>query len=120
MPIARRGTTATPLQIDYAGAPTFLVDASVFPGSSGSPVFICNSGGYPSRSGFVVGTRVLFLGVIAEVAVREEHGQIDFVSIPTAEVPIVRTQQMIDLGVVYKSSTVLDTVLDFLRQSRAV
>ncbi len=39
LPIVRRGTTATPFQIDYVGEPKFLIDASVFPGSSGSPVF---------------------------------------------------------------------------------
>jgi len=120
MPIARRGTTATPVQIDYNGAPIFLVDASVFPGSSGSPVLICNSGGYASKSGFVIGTRVFFLGVIAQVAIREEFGKIEFVSIPTAQIPIVKTQQMIDLGVVYKSSTVIDTVLDFLKVNKAL
>ena len=38
-PIARKGITATPPAWDYGGRPTFLVDASVFHGSSGSPVF---------------------------------------------------------------------------------
>lgn len=115
MPVARRGTTATPIQIDYNGKSLFLIDASVFPGSSGSPVFICNSGGYESKGNFNIGSRIFFLGVISQVVIREEHGKIDFVSIPTVQVPIVRTQQMIDLGVVYKSTTVLDTVLDFLK-----
>jgi len=45
-PIIRRGTTATPVQLDYCGMPAFLVDASIFPGSSGSPVFIVNENGY--------------------------------------------------------------------------
>jgi hypothetical protein len=36
----RRGMTATPPQLDYCGRPTFLIDASVFGGSSGSPVFL--------------------------------------------------------------------------------
>lgn len=35
-PIVRRGITATPYQLDYQGKPNFLIDASVFPGSSGS------------------------------------------------------------------------------------
>ena len=38
-PILRVGTTATPVQLDWDGWPIFLIDASVFPGSSGSPVF---------------------------------------------------------------------------------
>lgn len=110
MPVVRRGTTATHLQIDYEGKPLFLIDASVFPGSSGSPVLIANTGGYSHKGGFVVGNRVLFLGIISSVAIREEQGQIAFISSPVSQVPIVRTQQMIDLGIVYKASTILETV----------
>ena len=111
MPVIRRGTTATHLQIDYEGKPLFLIDASVFPGSSGSPVLIANTGSYASKSGFNVGaSRVLFLGIISSVAIREEHGQIAFISSPVSQIPIVKTQQMIDLGIVYKASTILDTV----------
>lgn len=40
LPIARRGTTATPIYVDHNNEPKFLIDASVFPGSSGSPVFL--------------------------------------------------------------------------------
>lgn len=46
LPIARRGQTATPLQNNYRGEPAFLIDASVFGGSSGSPVFIFDRGSY--------------------------------------------------------------------------
>jgi len=122
LPIARRGITATPLQVNYEGKPTFLVDASVFPGSSGSPVFISNSGGYSDKRGnvFLGSSRVFFLGVIAQVVIREEHGKIDFVSIPTTQLPIIKTQQMINLGIVYKSSAVLETVLDFLKVSNVL
>ena len=37
LPITRQGITATHPSIDYQGRPIFLIDASVFPGSSGSP-----------------------------------------------------------------------------------
>ncbi len=121
LPVFRRGITATPIQIDYEGKPIFLVDASVFPGSSGSPVLIYNLGGYTSRKGFTVGTRVFFLGIITQVVYREEQGQLEFANIPTALVPIVRTREMIDLGVVYKARTVVETVqrlLSTLEKSR--
>ncbi|GAP08814.1 hypothetical protein ATHL_03775 [Anaerolinea thermolimosa] len=110
MPVVRRGTTATHLQLDYEGKPLFLIDASVFPGLSGSPVLIVNTGGYSHKGVFEVGNRVLFLGIISSVAIREEQGQIAFISSPVFQVPIVRTQQMIDLGIVYKASTILETV----------
>ena len=40
MPILRRGTTATPIALNFEGRPEFLIDAAVYPGSSGSPVFV--------------------------------------------------------------------------------
>ena len=115
MPIIRRGTTATPVQFDFDGSRTFLVDASVFPGSSGSPVLICNQGFYTGGNGLVVGNRALFLGVLAQAVFREEEGKIR-IAAPSDNAPIVRTQQMIDLGVVYKSATVVETVEEVLRR----
>lgn len=116
MPVVRRGITATPFLIDYNGEPKFLIDASVFPGSSGSPVFVANFGYYANREGrLMAGTRVALLGVISEVAIMEARGRIDFEPIPTQQVPIVRTSQMLNLGIVYKSPTVQETVQDFLR-----
>lgn len=40
LPIIRKGITATQYKLDYNGTKTFLIDASIYPGSSGSPV-IC-------------------------------------------------------------------------------
>lgn len=110
LPVIRRGLTATPLQIDFEGKPIFLIDASVFPGSSGSPVFLYNLGAYGTRRGFRVGTRVFFLGIVSQVFYREEEGEIVKRPIPTIQKPVAIIKQMIDLGIVYKSSAVLETV----------
>jgi hypothetical protein len=115
LPIVRRGITATPLQTNYCGEPIFLVDASVFPGSSGSPVFICNTNGYSSKTGFTVGSRILFLGVIGSVYFRPEYGEIKSVPIPTEHKSVVQTNQMIDLGAAYKAHTVVETIEGFMR-----
>jgi hypothetical protein len=67
-PILRRGSTATPLQLNYGGEPEFLIDASVFPGSSGSPVFIANFATYMNgRTGEVKvgGSRTMILGILS-------------------------------------------------------
>lgn len=69
-PIIRRGITATPVWNDFEGHPGFLIDAGVFPGSSGSPVFILNQGSYATRESLVVGSRLLFLGIITDTVVR--------------------------------------------------
>ena len=118
-PIARVGVTATPIALDYGGRKAFLIDASVFPGSSGSPVFILNTGSYsPKAGGLVVGSRLLFLGILSAVFVRVERGEFEIVDIPTAQVPVVTTEQMIDLGYVYKGDMVQETVSHFLATRR--
>jgi len=111
LPVIRRGITATPIAVDFQRERKFLVDAAVFPGSSGSPVFLYNVGSYAQKSGgTVIGSRILFLGVIAAVFFREDAGKIQMVDIPTGQVPIAVVRQMINLGIVFKSQTVLETV----------
>ena len=114
LPVARRGLSATPYTVDYEGDPVFLIDASVFPGSSGSPVFLYNIGNWRSNQASVAGDRVLFLGVLSSVFYREEDGTIKARDVPTRVEPYVETKQMIDLGVVYKSRTVRETITHFL------
>ena len=117
LPVARRGITATPATVDYEGRPVFLVDASVYPGSSGSPVFIYNTDGWTNGSGtLVAGGRVVFLGVLAAVLYREEDGTIEFGEVPAALRARVSTKQMIDLGVVFRARTVEEAIEDSLRQ----
>lgn len=116
LPIARRGITATPPSVDYDGNPTFLIDASVFPGSSGSPVFIYNAGSWLEESRGVLGSeRVLFLGILSSVFYRVSDGSLEFREIPTGIHPVPVNREMIDLGVVYKASTIIETIECLLR-----
>lgn len=73
-PLIRRGITSTPVWNDFQGEPAFLIDAGVFPGSSGSPVFILNQGSYSTQDGVVVGSRLLFLGVLTQTMIRNTGG----------------------------------------------
>lgn len=99
LPVARRGTTASPLAVDFEGTPRFLIDASVFGGSSGSPVFILNQGSWGTKvGGLVAGSRLMFVGVIAAVFFRTHLNQIIPVPIPTQVQPMAQQQEMIDLG----------------------
>ncbi len=72
-PIVRKGITATPIWNDFDGKNIFLIDAGVYPGSSGSPVLIINSGSYSHSGGITVGNRVLFLGMISKTMLRKEE-----------------------------------------------
>lgn len=116
LPVVRRGITATPISVDFEGKPTFLIDASIFPGSSGSPVFLCNIGSYsPKGKGLVVGSRVFFLGVVASVFIRKDLNTIELIDIPTGKIPVVATTQMVDLGIVYKSIVIKELIEEFLK-----
>jgi hypothetical protein len=121
-PVFRKGITATPLQLDYEGSKSFLIDASVFPGSSGSPVFIYDKGGFSPRGGGINlgGDRFLFIGVIAKSFSRNESGRIEFRPESTGVVPVPITNQMIDLGIVFKSEMVIETIEEFFKSRKKV
>ncbi|EVT83464.1 S1 family peptidase [Vibrio parahaemolyticus] len=71
-PLVRRGITSSPIWNDFNGEHCFIIDAGVFPGSSGSPVFILNQGSFAASDGVVLGSRLLFIGIISETMLREE------------------------------------------------
>ncbi len=112
LPITRTGMTATPIYEDYEGEPQFLIDASVFPGSSGSPVFIYDKNGYKDKKGntYMGSERIIFCGVISSTLIRTDSGRLEFIEVPTKVLPMIETSQMIDLGVVIKSEKVKELV----------
>lgn len=117
LPITRRGLTATPLYVDYDDKPIFLIDASVFPGSSGSPVFLYNSGYWSDRGkALVAGNRVYLLGILASAFFRHSDGTLTFEEVPSTLQPTVTAQEMIDLGIVYKARTIMETIKHLLRR----
>jgi len=120
LPIVRRGITASPCFYDFkgknsrnediGGEKTFLVDASVFPGSSGSPVFIYYPWIYPDQNGNLnIGSKLFFLGIIARRTFGNESRKILGIDI----------YQEIDLGVVYKSDTIIETMDNYLKVANA-
>lgn len=110
-PIARRGWTATPISLDYNGTPTFLIDASVFPGSSGSPVLILDSGSYaPKGGGLVLGSRAFLVGILGAVYIHTTTGRL-----AAAPASTLQFDQMMDLGIVYKTLTIVATIDELLK-----
>jgi hypothetical protein len=98
-PIVRRGITATPIELDYCGLPMFLIDASVFPGSSGSPVFIVQRNGYTDGGQIMVGgLRAYFVGIVASTHIQQDAGRI-VVSAPGSPIQsIARSRHGIQLA----------------------
>lgn len=114
LPIIRKGTTATPISINFEGKPIFLIDASVFPGSSGSPVFLYNKGMITDKHGNVkIGSRVMLLGILAAVFYKEDKKLLEMIN--TSQQPGITSREMIDIGVVYKSSEILSLVEKMLK-----
>ena len=124
-PVVRRGITATPVQLDFEGQPAFLVDAAVFPGSSGSPVFATSTAWRVDESDNPVFThsRAMLLGVIAEYLRVKEGHRVEWKPIPTGKekekVPTYTTSQALNLGVVYRSSTIIEAIKDLYKKSGA-
>lgn len=109
MPIIRKGITATHPNIDYEGEKIFLIDASCFPGSSGSPVIIYNSNEYTVKDRTTyVRSRLIFLGILYAVHLHTVTGDVQVVKI--SDIPKIQAESMIpnNLGYVIKSSRIQD------------
>ncbi len=117
MPILRRGSTATPAALDFEGRRQFLVDAAVYPGSSGSPVFIERGERRLTRRD--AARDLLFAGVVSAVFFREEARRVVPAPIPANHRALELGTEMIDLGLVLKSDQVLELVQLYLQRWKA-
>ena len=120
-PIIRRGSTATHPNLDFDGVPQYLIDATVFGGSSGSPVFIVDNNlhwGKVSRK--PEDSRILFLGIVAKNKVLPNRGELvtmetetktEETETKTEKVPVI--SENFHLGVVFKTNTIMETIEAF-------
>jgi hypothetical protein len=84
LPLLRKGYIASAPNVDFNGEKQFLIDAQVFPGSSGSPVFT------------VVGDEYKIVGVISQTMIKNSI----LLAVPVATA--LGIQQCIGLGIVLK------------------
>jgi len=117
LPIARKGITATPYYIDYEGEKKFLVDASVFPGSSGSPVFIYHAGTHLDNTGNMqIGEQLFFIGIIAQYIEKTKKGDLLEEILPSSIHKYVNIGQALNLGIVFNDTAVVDTMDDIVER----
>jgi hypothetical protein len=115
LPLFHRGTTATPINVNFKGSPNFLVDFATIGGASGSPMFIYNENGFTderTHSTMLGAQRLLFVGVVSAVAIQEADGQVFLVNAPlgtTSATPLVaKTAVPANLGVCIQAQKILD------------
>lgn len=104
LPIIRRGFIASVPDVDFNGKGQIVIDAQIFPGSSGSPVFVAWDGKYS------------LLGVVSETMIRDSQ-----LEILQTNMPPVGIKQILGLGIVVKQRHVQElinhTVKEFVRRT---
>lgn len=103
LPLIRKGSIASMPNVDFNGEGQLIIDAQVFPGSSGSPVFVDWDNKYS------------LLGVVSQTMIRDSKLQILQVNMPQLGV-----KEVLGLGIVVKQRHVRElidyTVEEFVRR----
>ena len=93
LPIIRSGVIASVPNVDFNGKGQIVIDAQIFPGSSGSPVFVSWDGRYS------------LLGVVSDTMTRDSELQI-----LQASNPQLGVKEMLGLGIVVKQRHVRELI----------
>lgn len=105
LPLIRTGLIASHPKYDFNGKPVFIIDAQVFPGSSGSPVYIDLTYENMKNGQIVVGKRdIKLLGIVSATMVRNNQLQ----AIQTATNFV--TQEVLGLGIVFKATAIKELI----------
>ena len=105
LPLVRMGLIASHPKYDYNGNAVFIIDAQVFPGSSGSPVYIDLS--YENfKNGQIDLTRknIKLLGIVSATMIR--NNQLKSIQTGTQ----LLTEEVLGLGIVYKATVIKELV----------
>jgi V8-like Glu-specific endopeptidase len=104
-PVFKKGIAATHPKIDYEGRSEFLVDAAIYPGSSGSPVFLYRREKVMRGEELNLGLdKPRLVGIIYAVFLHQQEGEMKRMPIPTVKnkVPVMSIPN--NLGLAIKST----------------
>ncbi len=105
LPLVRQGLIASHPKYDYNGEPVFIIDAQVFPGSSGSPVYIDFTFENIKNGQVILGQKkIKLLGIIAQTMIRNNK----LAAIPAGVQ--IGTQEVIGLGIVFKATAIKEII----------
>lgn len=105
LPLVRTGLISSHPKYDYNGEPAFIIDAQVFPGSSGSPVYIDLTYENMKNGQIHFGKRkIKLLGIVSATMIR--NNQLKSILVSTQIV----SEEVLGLGIVYKATTIKDLI----------
>lgn len=105
LPLVRTGLISSHPKYDYNGDPVFIIDAQVFPGSSGSPVYIDLTYENIKNGQVMLGKKdIRLLGIVSATMIRKN--QLKSINTSTQIV----TEEVLGLGIVYKATAIKELV----------
>lgn len=107
IPIIRKGSTITPLYLNYNNKPEILIDVPVFPGSSGSPVFLYFD--QYERNGNILSVvpKLALIGIATKSISYKSTGEVKVVDIPIDSKLITEFDIPMDIAICIKSELIL-------------
>lgn len=107
LPLVRSGLIASDPRKDFNGLPEFIIDAQVFPGSSGSPVYINLTYEDLKNGRLTVSSapRYKVLGLVASTMIRG-----NILKAADVSTKALYTEEVLGLGIVFKSTEVKKTI----------
>ncbi|WP_167630053.1 S1 family peptidase [Listeria valentina] len=106
LPLVRSGRTATDIRKEFNGERKFIIDCSIYPGSSGSPVILMNRGTYYHNKTVMMGSRFRLLGINS--AVYQSNTQGVFNIDPNTTLNNIITPIPNNLGIIIKAECLFD------------
>ena len=95
LPLIRKGWIASMPDVDFNGKGEIVIDAQIFPGSSGSPVFVHWEGKYT------------LLGIVSQTMIRDSKLQVI-----QANTPPLGVREILGLGIIIKQRHIQE-LIDF-------
>lgn len=118
-PLVQKGVTANPYVIDHSGLPKFSLQVPVYAGLAGSPVVLARQFHQPTPQGVATATQLVLLGMLTEVAVRQDRSAANFAPIPILPMAGREDATWCHFALGLKASVVAEAVLDFLKTLEA-
>lgn len=108
LPLIRTGIIASNPKADFNGVAEFIIDAQVFPGSSGSPVFIDLTFEDIKNGNMVLGgqRKIKLLGIVAATMIRDNKLQV----LETTDDEKKGIKETIGLGIVFKAPLIKELI----------